>query len=351
MIEQGKAMKAARLNLDATRLVIEDIEEPHLRPGSVVVKIHAVFMPAFMNKVVDASGGYTTPKRPFTPGMDGIGSIEAVAPHIRGLEPGMRVYCDNFYRPMHPARTGERAFLGNFAVGPGAEYLLAEWPDGLLAEKVCLPADCVVPITQNRDVSDGVLSRIGWLGTAYGGWRKIAFPPGAVVAVNGASGLLGSSAVLVALALGASRVFAVGHREESLQALAATDPRITPVTTLDSVEMLDAALSSVDGADNEAILGLLAKLRRGGSMVFVGATKSPLPVPLRLMVGNDITLRGSLWFERDQVGELLRLGEAGLLNLRALATDDFPLAKVNEALVRSKELANPLRHVSVTCNT
>ena len=110
-------MQAARLNGDATTLSVEEVPDPALRPGSVIVRIDAAFASHFMTKIVDGSGGYTTPKRPFTPGMDAIGTVEAVADGIRGLTPGDRVYCDSFFEPRYPA-AGERVFIGNFAPRP-----------------------------------------------------------------------------------------------------------------------------------------------------------------------------------------------------------------------------------------
>jgi NADPH:quinone reductase-like Zn-dependent oxidoreductase len=245
--------------------VVEEIPEPDLRPGSVLVRLEAAFASHFITKIVDGSGGYTTPPRPFTPGMDAIGTVESVADGIRGLRAGERAYCDNYF--------GERAFLGNFAMGPDSTQLLSEWPDGVYAEKVCLPVHCVIPIRPEIDVSAAVLCRLGWLGTAYAGLRKAEMPPGCVLAVNGASGLLGSSAVVAALALGASQVFALGRRPAALNAVAAIDPRVVPSTDASKIPSVDVALTSVDGSDCISLEVLLPRVRRRGTIVAVGAPK------------------------------------------------------------------------------
>jgi NADPH:quinone reductase-like Zn-dependent oxidoreductase len=224
-------MKAARLHPNGTSLVVEDVPEPALKPGSVIVRLQAGFASHFITKLIDGSGGYTTPSRPFTPGMDAVGIVEKVSDSIRGLTAGDLVYCDNFFEPKHPGKNGERAFLGNFVMGPNSQQLLSEWPDGIYAEKVCLPAECIVPIRPNPGVSAAILCRLGWLGTAYAGLRKIDVAPGAIVAVNGASGLLGSSAVMTALALGASQVFAIGRRAEALKAVASSRRKSTRVNS------------------------------------------------------------------------------------------------------------------------
>lgn len=84
-------MKAARVRPEATSAVVEEIEDPTLRPGSVIVRIEAAFASHFAAKTVDGSGGYLTPPRPFTPGSDAIGSVESLAHGVSGLSVGDRV--------------------------------------------------------------------------------------------------------------------------------------------------------------------------------------------------------------------------------------------------------------------
>jgi len=342
-------MKAARLNPNAASLVIEDVPEPELRPGSAVVRLEAAFASNFITKLIDGSGGYTTPPRPFTPGMDAIGIVEAVAQGIRGLAVGDRVYCDNYFEPRHPASTGERAFLGNFPMGPNSTLLLEEWPDGVYAEKVCLPADCVIPIRPDPGILPSVLCRLGWLGTAYAALKKAGMQPGATVAVNGASGILGASAVVTALGLGASRVFALGRRQEALDAMASVDSRVVPTRDAAAIPSVDVALSSVDGTDNSSLEALLPRVRRRGAFVAVGAPKAPLPIPVGWLIGNEITVHGSLWFERGDVSEMLNLVASGRMVLSAFEADVFKLSRISEALEAAKVRPNPLRHVAIAC--
>jgi D-arabinose 1-dehydrogenase-like Zn-dependent alcohol dehydrogenase len=342
-------MKAARLHPDATSLQIEDVPDPELRPGSVVIRVETAFATHFVSKIIDGSGGYTTPPRPFTPGMDAIGIVESVADGVRGLAAGDRVYCDSYFEPRHPASTGERVFIGNIAMGPHSVALLHDWSDGVYAEKVRLPAECVIPLRPEPDISPAVLCRLGWLGTAYAGFRKIGTLPGAVVAVNGASGLLGSSAVVVALALGASQVFALGRRTEALDAVAAIDARVVAATDAASIPLVDVALTSIDGADSSSLEALLPRLRRRGGLVVVGAPKPPMAVNVPLLMRNEITFRGSFWFERDQIVEMLRLAASGQMALSAFDAEVFDLSRINEAMAAARVRPNPLRHVAISC--
>ena len=84
-------------------------------------------------------------------------------------------------------------------------------------------------------------------------------------------------------------------------------------------------------------------------MVVVGAPKSPLPINVRWMMSNDITFRGSLWFERWQVGEMLRLAASGAMPMQVFDPQIFALSEIDEALAAADALSNPMRHVTIDC--
>lgn len=342
-------MKAARLHAGATSLIVEEVAEPALRPGSAIVRIEAVLATHFAREVIDGSGGYLTPPRPFIPGMDAIATVKAVADDVRGVRVGDRVYCDPHYAPEPLGDPPERVFIGNFARGPQSEALMAAWRDGAYAEFACFPAECLVRIAPDPGVAAAVLCRLGWLGTAYNALVNSGMRPGATVAINGASGVLGASAVVLALALRAARVFAVGRRREALDAVAAIDRRITPATDIAALPALDVVVSSVDGADSTSLDALLLKMGRNGSFVLIGAPKTPMSVPAALLMRSEIVLRGSYWFRRSQIAELLRLAAAGVLDLSVFTPETFPLAAIDRALAAASHRTNPLSHVAVTC--
>lgn len=342
-------MKAARINPGATSPAIEDVPDPVLRPGCVIARIEAVFLSHFITKVVDGSGGYTRPEPPFTPGMDAVGTIEAVADDVRGLSAGDGVYCDSYYEPRYPAVPNERAFIGNFALGPQSVRLLNEWKDGAFAEKMLLPAQCAYPIPPHIDLPASVLCRLGWLGTGFGALRKAEMQAGATVAVIGASGLLGSSAVIAALGLGAGKVYAVGRRKPVLDKVAAIDRRVEAATDPESLPMLDLVLTSVDGPDCSIIEAVLPRVKRRGSVVFVGAPKAPLHITPAWLMRTEVALRGSLWFEPGDVDAMLRLIAAGTMDLSAITAEEYPLARIDAALDATHHRDSPLNHVALMC--
>lgn len=178
-------MNAARLHEGATTVRVEEVDAPEVKPGSVLVDVRTVFMSPFMADLVDGSGEYLTPPRPFTPGMDAVGTVQLLGSDVTGLEAGQRVYCDSFYQsPTQGA--DDLGFIGNFGIGAQYSDMLRRWPDGALAEQMLLPAECVIPIPEVVNASDAVLCRLGWLGTAYGAFTKVGLAPGESVAVQGA---------------------------------------------------------------------------------------------------------------------------------------------------------------------
>ncbi len=67
------------------------------------------------------------------------------------------------------------------------------------------------------------------------------------------------------------------------------------------------------------------------------------------MVSMDLTIRGSLWFERRQVTKLLNMIAAGTLDLSSFEVDEYPLAEVGEALDATRRRRGALQQVVVRC--
>jgi D-arabinose 1-dehydrogenase-like Zn-dependent alcohol dehydrogenase len=313
-------MKAARLLEGRTDFVIEEVPEPEPRDGTVVVAVEAAFLPRYFESL--AAGAFETPKRPLTTGQCAVGRVEKVGIGVSGIAPGQRVYCDMYLESPGVGVDCDYGFIGCFGPGVDSSRLLERWPDGTFAEKVLLPRECVVPVPEQVEVLPTVLCRLGWLATACAGLERGRFAPGCRLAVNGASGLLGASAVLIALALGAGEISVFGRRSEILEQLAGLDPRVT-----------------VGGDEG-----------RRGTAVFVGALTAPLALDASRLMRADLTLRGSFWFPRDMPVNLLRLIASGALNLSPVQAEAYPLTKINEALQRSL-VSGGLRHVSLTCQS
>ncbi len=348
-------MKAARLHEVGGALRVEEVADPEPRPGAAIVRVEAVFVSPSMTELF-ASETVALPPRPFIPGANAVGVVESVAGDASGLAPGARVYCDGFHYTRRAADFDDSCFIGTFGVGAQAAGLQREWRDGSMAEKVVLPARCLTPLGAASGMDTALLCRAGWFGTAFAGIRKLGPLEGRTLLVNGASGLVGSGAVLLALALGAARIVAVGRQAGALDALVALDPervvasrpdgealgRVLPDGRADL--MVDALGGTSDLSSTELCL---ARLARGGKAVLIGAPMGAVSLDYWWMMLNDITVMGSLWFEASEARELFDMIGGGALDTGAVEVARYPLDEANAALAAAAERPGGLRHVAV----
>lgn len=339
-------MRAARLLEGRNDFEVMSVDDPDLRPGAVVVAVENAFLPTYFKPL--AEGLFQTPRRPFTTGQCAVGRVAEVGAGITDVTPGQRVYCDLYLETPGSGVAEDYGFIGCFGLGAASTRLLESWPDGSFAEKVLLPRECLVPVPEEIEAAPAVLCRLGWLATAYAGLVRGGFTAGSRLAVNGASGLLGASAVLVALSLGAGEIHLFGRRREILEELTQLNPRVT--IGRDKVPF-DFVLDCAGGCGTARTEALIGRLRRGGAMTFVGALSAPLAVDGSLLMRAGLRLQGSFWFPRATPAKLLRLISGGALDLTPLKAQVFPLTEINEALAHSLVVSGGLHHVSLECHS
>jgi len=148
---------------------LREVPKPELQPGSVIVKNHVIALN--YGDVFFIRGEYLVkPKFPDIPGMEGAGLIDAVAPDVTGLAPGMRV-----------------AYIGM----------------GAYAEFTRMRASRVIPIPDGTPFEQAAAFPIAVL-TA---WHLIhschRTTPEQTVLVHSAAGGVGIAAVQIAVAAGA----------------------------------------------------------------------------------------------------------------------------------------------------
>ena len=341
-------MKTARFHGDRPALTVEAMPDPVPLPGSAVVEVLAAFVTASLAGYIDKPGGRMLPPMPFVPGMDTIGRVVAVADDVSGLVPGDLVYCDHWYASHNIPAAPDHCFLGYFGMGPGSRVHLERWRDGAYAEQMMLPAECMTPLGAAAErASPAQLCRLGWFGTAYGALVKARIRPGDSVIVNGASGMVGSSGVMIALAMGAARIVALGRNRANLEAVAALAPqRIVPVVLTGSASDTatireasggrggDVMLEAVGtGASPESTLAAIDALAFGGRAVLVGSGLSgPMTLDYGRVMYNETTVQGSLWFPRQAAAEMIAMIAAGTLDLSAVAPRTVDLDHINEGV-------------------
>jgi alcohol dehydrogenase len=180
----------------------------------------------------------------------------------------------------------------------------------------------------------------------YGGLVRGRLRAGETLIVNGATGSYGTAAVLLALAMGAGRVVAVGRNAQALEAVArAAGPRVTTVTLTHDVPRDASALRTSAGGgaqmafdmvgqakDPQATLAALHALRRGGRLVLMGSMVPDLPVPYTTLMLNSWEIIGQFMYPPGAYRQVLDLLRSGLLDITPIRPTVFPLEALPAAM-------------------
>ena len=292
-------------------LALGDVPQPSARPGSVLIKNHAIGVNFADTRF--RQGTYTIkPKLPDSPGMEAAGVIEAVGEGVTNLRPGMRV-----------AAFTSRAY---------AEYCVS-------------PAFMVIPLPDSVSFVDGAAFLIQVL-TAYHVLHTVGSTgPDRTVLVHSAAGGVGLAAVQLAKVAGA-RVFGTvsSDAKMSLAKEAGADAVINYVTEKFADEALrltgdrgvDLILDAVGKPTFEEGLRCLAPF---GHLVLYGRAGGP-PDPLNVATLSPKSLtvsafslptlsRGFPDKTRDSAERCFALLREGRLRLHVDKT--FPLGQAAEA--------------------
>ncbi len=223
-------MKAAVLHALGQPLVLERLPDPEPAPGEAVVDIAAARVLSYMREVVSGARAYAM-ELPAVPGAGAVGRIRALGPDATRLKVGDWVLCDPTLRSRDDPRTPDIALQGLVARGAGGATLQRRYRHGSYAERMLAPLENLHPL---GDIAPAEAARWLALGTMlvpYGGLLAVDFRPGEVLAVSGATGNFGGAAVMLALALGAAGVVALGRNRDALAALERRfGPRVRGVT-------------------------------------------------------------------------------------------------------------------------
>jgi alcohol dehydrogenase len=222
------------------------------------------------------------------------------------------------------------------------------WRNGSFAEKALFPAECLTPLGLANDLNPVRLACLNFLTIAYGGLLAGAFRAGETLIINGATGNLGASGVLIALALGASRIFAIGRDVPTLEQLHALNPaRVIPLAlTGDTASHRAQIIDRASGADMtfdvlgrvetaEQTLGAVEALHTGGRAVWMGGVRAAIPLPYNLIMRRQLAIHGAFMYPRHVAGDLLRMAATGALDLSRCEVVAFPLTEINSAVTRA----------------
>ncbi len=360
-------MKAIYLESESKPVVLRtDLPEPVLRAGGVIVRIEAVPVLSYTRKVFDGSLKYVT-SLPSIPGNSGVGIVEAISEEVTHLKVGQRVSIDPRITPHVPNKADEAdsILIGLTASTPASQKIQAIWKNGSYAEKALLPGECLTPLDALAHLSPERLSIFSHLAIPYGGLLRGNFRAGQTIIINGATGAFGARAVLVALAIGASRVIAVGRNAGALEKLKTLDSqRVVSVAlqkgAVEGNQKMILEAAGAEGADfyfdmlgrvedADSILVCLGVLRHRGTAVFMGGARIPVPINYGLLMSKELSVIGNFMYPRHAINDLVRMVAAKTLDLENISLRTFPIEQFETAL-DAAEKSKGLEGVAVTFN-
>ena len=354
------SMKAAVLKAFGSDLTIEDVAEPRLGTGEIIVDVAASRVLPYSNEVFSGERQYLL-DLPVVPGPGAIARVRAVGPDATHLKPGDWVYCDPTVRSRDNVLEPDITLQGLSARGDGGLQLQKHFRDGAWAERMRLPTENALAIGPIEPGAAASWCAMGTCLVPYGGWVAANLRPGESVLVSGATGNFGSAAVAVALAMGAPWVIAPGRNEAMLADLVRRfGRRILPVALTgneadDRKRMLAAAPGPIDcvmdilppQAPAAAVRAAVMTVRQNGRVVLMGGVGmlggAGLDLPYPWIMRNCITIHGVWMYPREAIPRMIAMVRAGLLDLAQFAVKEFPLARANEAVVYAAANGGPFQ--------
>jgi D-arabinose 1-dehydrogenase-like Zn-dependent alcohol dehydrogenase len=358
-------MIAARLHAYGSPMTLDRIAVPEPRPTDVLVEVKACGVVPNLARVVSNFFGTQVPDLKIMPplpaifGLDPTGVVAKVGEQVSAIRPGERVYVNpaRSCGSCRMCRSGQSldcpqfTFQGYFG---RSQDIMRAYPYGGLAQYITAPATALVRLPDS--VTFEAAARFGYFGTAYAAMRKIGVGPGQSLLINGITGQLGLCAVLLALAMGSTKILGTGRNAALLDRVKVLDPQRIDILAVPNAPAPGASPAQPDplvawakaethgdgvdgvidclppGAPAGAMMRALFCLRRGGRAVNVGAVMETLPINAFWLMTNRIGLQGSVWFTTAEGEDMAAMAGAGTLDLSALEHRISPLSKVNEAL-------------------
>lgn len=303
-------------------LSLDEVEVPVPGKGEVLVAVRACAI-NFPDTLIIRDLYQFKPQRPFAPGGEIAGVIEAVGEGVQGFKVGDRVM----------------AGLGN----------------GGLAEKLVVPAGRMFPIPEGVPFEKAASLLMTYGTTIHGLKDRGHIKPGDCVLVLGAAGGVGLAAVELAKAFGARVVAAVSSeaKGEVARRAGADEVVIYPKDAMDKDASKDLAnafkaacgpeganivYDIVGGQYSEPALRAIAW---EGRFLVVGFPAGIAKMPLNLTLLKSCDICGVFWGAftarepvkfRSQVEELFALMKEGKID--PLISETFPLERGGEAIAR-----------------
>ena len=305
-------------------LELMEVETPTPRAKEILVRIHAAGV-NFPDTLIIRDLYQAKPQRPFAPGGEIAGVVEAVGDSVTGFAPGDRVL----------ALTGHGGFATHICV----------------SERVALKIPDAMPF-------DDAACLIFTYGTSHHALKdRAAIKPGESLFILGAAGGVGAAAIELGKAAGAKVIAGVSSQEKAdfCREIGADETLIYPQELdRDAQKALSKEIKSLAGPDGvdvvyDAVGGDYAEpairaLAWTGRFLVVGFPAGIPKIPLNLTLLKGSQIVGVFWgahtmrepaAHAENMADLFALYEAGKIKPRI--SERYPLERAGDALIAMTE--------------
>ena len=324
--------RAVRLAAPGRPLEDATLDAPAPDPGEILVRVKAA---GICHSDAHYRSGVGSTNHPLTLGHEVAGVVDALGAGITTHRVGDRVCLHHLVTcgACLDCRAGREQFC---ATG----QMIGKDRDGGYAEMIRVPARNAHPLPEAIPFERGAIMMCS-SATALHALRKARVSPGDSVAVFGIGGL-GYSAVQLARAIGAARVFAVDLNPSKLALARRLGATAVDASSADPVPAIreatggrgvDAALELIGSA--RAMEQAVQALAPQGRAALAGLTQERLSVaPYRDVLGREAEIIGVSDHLASEIGELMQFVARGELDLGAAVTRVVPLdaAAINGVL-------------------
>ena len=306
-------------------LVLEDIADPVPGPGEVLVKVAACAI-NYPDALIIRDMYQVKPERPFAPGSEISGTIEALGEGVEGWQVGDRILSGTGF--------------------------------GGLQEKVVLPAAKIFKVPEGVSLVDASALLMTYGTNIHGLKDRGQIKAGETMLVLGAAGGVGLSAVELGKAYGARVVAAVSSEEkaEAVRKAGADEVVIYPRAPFDKDTSkklandfkaavgphgADIVYDIVGGDYSEPALRAIAW---EGRFLVVGFPAGIAKMPLNLTLLKSCDIRGVFWGaytmrepEKNaaNIAELFQMWKDGKIS--PLVSETYPLERAGEAIAKLEQ--------------
>ncbi|WP_461169057.1 NADPH:quinone oxidoreductase family protein [Arthrobacter sp. Z1-15] len=297
---------------DALRLAEQPT--PAAAPGTVVLATRAVAL-NFPDVLLCRGLYQEKPPLPFTPGIELCGTVTALGDGVAGFQLGDRVIASHL---------------------------------GVMAEEVQVPAASVFSAPESLSDAEAAALCIGYQTGYFGLHRRARIAPGETLLVHAAAGGVGTAAVQLGKAAGATVIGVVGNEAKRRVAEEAGADLVVNRTTEDFVEVVNAATGGrgadviYDPVGGETFDRSTRCIAFEGRIVVVGFAGGTLQTArMNHALVKNYSLLGLHWalytkkapeLVREVHEQLTLLADKGLV--RPVVTESVPFASAPDAVQR-----------------